>query len=45
VAALAADPQRHQKTGQVLVAADLALEYGFDDVDGRRVRPLTLETA
>lgn len=45
VAALAADPQRHQKTGRVLVAADLALEYGFDDVDGRRVRPLTLETA
>ncbi len=45
IAALAADPCRQEKSGQVLVAADLALAYGFDDIDGRRVRPLTLETA
>ncbi len=36
VAALAADPQVHRKAGQVLFAADLAEEYGFTDVDGRR---------
>lgn len=36
VAALAADPQVQRKAGQVLFAADLATEYGFTDVDGRR---------
>jgi NAD(P)-dependent dehydrogenase (short-subunit alcohol dehydrogenase family) len=36
VAALAADPEVHRKAGQVLFAADLADEYGFTDVDGRR---------
>ena len=36
VASLAADPQVHHKAGQVLFAADLAQEYGFTDVDGRR---------
>ncbi|MCL4267653.1 MAG: SDR family NAD(P)-dependent oxidoreductase [Anaerolineae bacterium] len=45
IAALAADPHRLEKSGQIVVAADLALEYGFDDIDGRRVRPLTLEIA
>lgn len=42
VAALASDPHVLEKTGQVLVAADLALNYGFTDIDGRQVRPLTL---
>jgi NAD(P)-dependent dehydrogenase (short-subunit alcohol dehydrogenase family) len=36
VAALAADPDLHSKAGQVLFAADVAEEYGFTDVDGRR---------
>ena len=36
VAALAADPKVNRKAGQVLFAADLAEEYGFTDVDGRR---------
>jgi NAD(P)-dependent dehydrogenase (short-subunit alcohol dehydrogenase family) len=36
VAALAADPQAPRKAGQVLFAADVAEEYGFTDVDGRR---------
>jgi dehydrogenase/reductase SDR family protein 1 len=36
VAALAADPQRMTKSGQALVVAELAQEYGFDDIDGRR---------
>jgi NAD(P)-dependent dehydrogenase (short-subunit alcohol dehydrogenase family) len=43
VAALAADPKVMQKGGQVLVTAQLALEYGFTDIDGKQPRPLTLE--
>ncbi|HEX8499466.1 MAG TPA: SDR family NAD(P)-dependent oxidoreductase [Pyrinomonadaceae bacterium] len=42
VAALAADPDVLRRSGGVLVAAALALEYGFTDVDGTRPRPLTL---
>jgi len=40
VAALAADPDVLQKSGQVLVAAELAAEYGFTDIDGSQPRPL-----
>lgn len=36
VAALAADPEVHAKTGQVLASWTLAREYGFTDIDGRR---------
>jgi NAD(P)-dependent dehydrogenase (short-subunit alcohol dehydrogenase family) len=36
VAALAADPDVRCKAGAVLFAADLAEEYGFTDIDGRR---------
>lgn len=35
VAALAADPAVMEKTGQILLASELALEYGFTDVDGK----------
>lgn len=45
VAALAADPQVMGKSGHVLVAAGLALEYGFADVDGKQPRPITLQEA
>jgi len=45
VAALAADPQVMQKTGRVLRVADLAAEYGFTDIDGRRVPPFELDEA
>jgi hypothetical protein len=45
VVALVSDPQILHKSGQVLVAADLAEEYGFTDIDGKRPRPLTLEEA
>lgn len=45
VAALANDPRVIDKSGQVLVAAALALEYGFTDIDGKQPRPLTLEEA
>jgi dehydrogenase/reductase SDR family member 1 len=43
VAALANDPNLMQKSGQVLVAAALALEYGFTDIDGKQPRPLTVQ--
>jgi NAD(P)-dependent dehydrogenase (short-subunit alcohol dehydrogenase family) len=43
VGALAADPNVMSKSGSVLVAAALAEEYGFTDVDGKQPRPLTLE--
>ena len=42
VAALAGDPDVMRHTGTVLVAARLAAEYGFTDIDGKAPRPLTL---
>jgi dehydrogenase/reductase SDR family member 1 len=42
VAALAADPDVLRRSGQVVVAAALAREYGFTDLDGKTPRPLTL---
>jgi len=45
VAALASDPQLMDKTGQALVAARLARDYGFTDVDGTQPKPLGLEEA
>ncbi|HEX5940994.1 MAG TPA: SDR family NAD(P)-dependent oxidoreductase [Anaerolineales bacterium] len=43
IAALAADPDIMKKSGRVLVAAQEALEYGIQDIDGRQPRPLTIE--
>jgi dehydrogenase/reductase SDR family member 1 len=43
VAALAADSNIMQKSGQVFVAASLGQEYGFADIDEKQPRPLTLE--
>jgi len=43
VAALASDADVMKKSGQVLVAAQEALDYGIQDVDGKQPRPLTLE--
>jgi dehydrogenase/reductase SDR family protein 1 len=42
VAALAADADVLRHTGKVLVAAALAKEYSFTDLDGATPRPLTL---
>ena len=42
VAALAADPEVIRHTGSVLVAARLAPEYGFTDIDGKVPRALTV---
>ncbi|UQD70663.1 SDR family NAD(P)-dependent oxidoreductase [Bradyrhizobium japonicum] len=35
IAALAADPDVITKTGQILLASELAQEYGFTDIDGK----------
>jgi hypothetical protein len=43
VATLNADPQLMQRSGQVVVAAELAKEFGVIDVDGQQPMPLTLE--
>lgn len=42
VAALAADPRVMDKTGRTLRVGDLALEYGFVDIDGRLIPPFEL---
>lgn len=42
VGALATDPKRLERSGQVLVAAAVAREYGIQDVDGRVPTPLTI---
>ena len=39
---LARDPDVLRHTGKVLIAAALAAEYGFTDVDGKTPRALTL---
>ncbi len=42
IAALAADPNLLERSGQVIVGADAALAYGIVDEDGKQPRPLTL---
>jgi NAD(P)-dependent dehydrogenase (short-subunit alcohol dehydrogenase family) len=42
VAALASDPAVGRWNGKVVIAAALAAEYGFTDVDGRQPRPLSV---
>jgi NAD(P)-dependent dehydrogenase (short-subunit alcohol dehydrogenase family) len=42
VAALAGDPDVLRHTGAALVAASVAMDYGFTDIDGKSPRPLTL---
>jgi NAD(P)-dependent dehydrogenase (short-subunit alcohol dehydrogenase family) len=42
IGALAMDPNAAQRSGQALVGAAVAAEYGLSDIDGRRPRPLTL---
>jgi dehydrogenase/reductase SDR family protein 1 len=45
VAALARDPEALRRSGSALVAARLAREYGFTDLDGSQPRALTKEDA
>lgn len=42
VVALAADPDVHTRSGTVCSVGDLAREYGFTDVDGRRIPPFEM---
>ncbi|KHJ83988.1 hypothetical protein OESDEN_16304 [Oesophagostomum dentatum] len=35
IVALASDDRRMEKTGRILVTADIGSEYGFRDIDGR----------
>lgn len=44
VAGLASDPALMEKSGKVHVAAALAREYGFTDIDGKQPVPLTLQS-
>jgi hypothetical protein len=37
VAALAGDPDVATKSGRIHFVADLAVDYGFTDVDGRQI--------
>jgi dehydrogenase/reductase SDR family protein 1 len=39
VAALSADPHVLAKSGQIVVAAELGVEYGFKDLDGTQPVP------
>ena len=43
IAALAVDADVQRRTGDVLIVASLAADYGFTDIDGKRPQPLTLE--
>jgi dehydrogenase/reductase SDR family protein 1 len=45
IAALATDPDVMRKSGQIIVAAAVAQEYGFRDIDGRQPRPITVAEA
>ncbi len=45
IAALAADPKVVSKSGQVVLTAALGQEYGFADIDGKVIRPITLAEA
>ena len=43
VVALAADPAVMARSGRVWRVGDLAAEYGFTDIDGRRIPPFELD--
>ncbi|MFG6100222.1 hypothetical protein SPB21_33585 [Leptothoe sp. ISB3NOV94-8A] len=45
VAALTSAPNVMEKSGKVLVAAQLAMDYGITDIDGKQPRPLSLAQA
>ena len=44
IAALAADENKMEKSGTIQIAAQVALDYGFKDIDGTQPIPLTKET-
>jgi hypothetical protein len=44
IAALAVDPRLADRSGTVVVAAAVAIEFGISDVDGKQPLALTLDT-
>lgn len=42
IAALASDINISDKTGTIQIAAQIALDYGYKDIDGKQPKPLTL---
>jgi len=42
VAALAIDPELMRKSGSLAAVGDLAVEYGFSDIDGRQLPPFAI---
>jgi NAD(P)-dependent dehydrogenase (short-subunit alcohol dehydrogenase family) len=42
ISALTRDPKLMERSGRALVAAEIALEFGLVDTDGRQPTPLTL---
>lgn len=40
VVALAKDPKLFKKTGRILTTADLGIDYGFRDIDGKQPNSL-----
>jgi dehydrogenase/reductase SDR family member 1 len=45
IAALAADPEVMRHSGEVRVVANLAIGYGFSDIDGKIPSPLRSQTS
>jgi dehydrogenase/reductase SDR family member 1 len=45
VAALDGDPDRLKKSGSIQITAQVALDYGFSDIDGKQPVPLTVDRA
>jgi NAD(P)-dependent dehydrogenase (short-subunit alcohol dehydrogenase family) len=45
IAALASDKNIFSKSGTIQIAAQVALDYGFKDIDGKQPIPLTIEKA
>lgn len=41
ITALATDPQVMEQSGKILVAAQVAIDYGFIDIEGRQPTPFT----
>ena len=42
IATLASDPEVMKRTGTICIAAWVAQEYGFNDIDGKTPRPLSI---
>jgi NAD(P)-dependent dehydrogenase (short-subunit alcohol dehydrogenase family) len=43
VAAFASDPDVKRKSGTIQIAAQVALDYGFTDIDGNQPQPLNID--